>query len=622
MKQTLQILLVYLFLVFPEYTISQEDNSWNDYSKQLQQLRQLRRASSDTASTYGEQLLKAAKQNGILWLESEVELELARIFFNKGNQTTALQKALRSNELASSTSSFSYTQAPLFVSFIYNRQGKSDAAMKMALVALKRAEKDGDKRDVAASCLIIADIYRETLNSSKALPYAKQALQSSYNIKDSFNIVTSFSTLANIYSNSDFRTPLLLDSALFYLEKVFQWPFSKQLRSYDSARNYINLGRLFRLKENYLKASENYEKAERIIQERKFVPLQQFLNNERISWNIHQKNYQVAIQLAEKNLESFGSGNVNLMRRKEMLQQLQELYETKGNYNDALVLYKITGDLKDSLLNVSKQRVMFELEKKYEQDKKLLIEKNRADLANQQKKYTLIGAIIIIAFLIILTGVLYFKKRQEKALFQMMQSEIHHRISNHLQLVTSIVHSESKESEMNDLLLLRSKISQKIKSIANIHQLLQKSPSVQYIPIQLFFKELIQAQENLHVSKKIEWELDCPNRWILADHATLLGMVLVEWINNTIKYAHSENNLVPVFLRVIQIENDHLQIHYADKSLVVSHIDRANSSSKMGQVFIDKIAKQLDGKYEFRITPKGFECQLILKTNMYEKIPN
>lgn len=622
MKQTLRVYFIFLFLLFSELGITQDENSWNDYSKQLQQLRQLRRASSDTATAYGEQLLRAAKQNGILWLESEVELELARILFNKGNQTMALQKALRSNELASSTSSFSYTQAPLFVSFIYNRQGKSDEAMRMALLALKRAEKDGDKRDIASSCLIIADIYRETLNSSKALSYAKQALQSSYNIKDSFNIVTSFSTLANIYSNSDFRTPSLLDSAVFYLEKVFNWPFSKQLRPYDSARNYINLGRLYRLKENYLKASENYEKAERIIQERKFVPLLQFLNNERISWNIHQKNYEVAIRLAEESLESFSSGNVNLMRRKEMLQQLQQLYETKGSFNDALVLYKITGDLKDSLLNVSKQQVMFDLEKKYAQDKKLLIEKNRADLANQQRKYTLFGAIIVVAFLMILSLVLYLKKKREKSLFQMMQAEIHHRISNHLQLVTSIVQTETKDSEINDLILLRSKISQKIKSIANIHQLLQQSPSVQYIPLQVFFNELIKAQESLYVNKKLQWHLECPNGWMLVDHATLLGMVLVEWINNTVKYAHAENGLIPVHLSVVQLENNLLEIHYSDKTFIVHQSYSNSTSSKMGQVFIDKIAKQLDGNYEFQLTSQGFHCNLILKTNLYEKVPN
>lgn len=622
MKQNLRILFIFLLLLISAIGIAQEENSWNDFSKQLQQLRQLRRISSDTASAYGEQLLKAAKQNGILWLESEVELELARIYFNKGSQSEALKKAIRSNELATSTSSFIYTQAPLFVSFILNRQGKSDEAMRMALLALKRAEKDGDKRDIAGSCLIIADIYRETLNSQKGLPYAKQALQSSYNIKDSFNIVTAYSTLANIYSNSDFRTPSRLDSAVLYLEKVFLWPFSKQLRPYDSARNYINLGRLYRLKESYTKASENYEKADRIIQERKFVPLQQFLNNERIAWNIHQKNYEVAIKLAEESLESFGSGNVNLMRRKEMLQQLQQLYETKGNYDDALVLYKITGDLKDSLLNVSKQQVMFDLEKKYEQDKKLLIEKNRADLATQQRKYTLIGAFIVITFLIILSLVLYFKKKREKSLFQMMQAEIHHRISNHLQLVTSIVQSESKDSEMNDLILLRSKISQKIKSIANIHQLLQQSPSVQYIPLQLFFNELIKAQESLHFNKKLQWHLECPNGWMLADHATLLGMVLVEWINNTVKYAHSENGLIPVVLRIVQLKNDLLEVHYSDKTIVVQQSDSNLASSKMGQVFIDKIAKQLDGKYEFQLTQLGFQCHLILKTNLYEKVPN
>jgi len=157
-------------------------------------------------------------------MESEVSLEMARIYFAKNDQIKALELSLFAESI-SKPENESYYTAPQFSAFILNRQGKSNEALNLLFKSLRKSDSIGISNYVSTCFLSIADVYRETGNCEMALVYVLKGLTLANATHDTTQIITAYGTLGNIYSNTGFRTEKRLDSALYYYRKIMVPPF-------------------------------------------------------------------------------------------------------------------------------------------------------------------------------------------------------------------------------------------------------------------------------------------------------------------------------------------------------------------------------------------------------------
>lgn len=117
--------------------------------------------------------------------------------------------------------------------------------------------------------------------------------------------------------------------------------------------------------------------------------------------------------------------------------------------------------------------------------------------------------------------------------------EIHHRVKNNLQLISSIFYirlSKMQHGEMKDFL---AEMRQRIKSIAYLHERLLQSGSISQLEMSEYLRKLIDDLQMTIDTRElaISFEVAIQELWMDLDSAIYCGLIMNELITNSIKYA-------------------------------------------------------------------------------------
>ena len=139
-----------------------------------------------------------------------------------------------------------------------------------------------------------------------------------------------------------------------------------------------------------------------------------------------------------------------------------------------------------------------------------------------------------------LTRKKYFinKSLKEK---ELLVREVHHRVKNNFQIVSSLLELQSKGIEDEKALALANEGKNRVKSMALIHQKLYQDKSG-LVDFDEYIELLVKELSSLYKSdNKIETEIISKNMEFDVDTAIPLGLIINEIITNSYKYAFNEN---------------------------------------------------------------------------------
>ncbi|MBL0144587.1 MAG: sensor histidine kinase [Chitinophagaceae bacterium] len=156
---------------------------------------------------------------------------------------------------------------------------------------------------------------------------------------------------------------------------------------------------------------------------------------------------------------------------------------------------------------------------------------------------TLLGAIIF----------LQFKKQQKKnqiihkqsAELEVLNKEIHHRVKNNLQVISSMLDLQSQSLNDKRATAIIKEGIQRVQSMAFIHQNLYQGNAVNAVNMQEYLKMLsnhLFQTYNIE-TEKIKLHTQIEDLKLHTDTAIPLGMILNELISNALKYAFPKNDL-------------------------------------------------------------------------------
>lgn len=126
-------------------------------------------------------------------------------------------------------------------------------------------------------------------------------------------------------------------------------------------------------------------------------------------------------------------------------------------------------------------------------------------------------------------------------------SEADHRIANHLSLITSLLHlqtralSESKSFSREDAVWLLDDCGRRIETVARVHRLLAaRADRRARIDVCDYLHDVaVSIVESTAVRGKYVLNSDCDHGCrIGADHVASLGLLVGELVTNAVKYAH------------------------------------------------------------------------------------
>jgi two-component system, sensor histidine kinase PdtaS len=332
---------------------------------------------------------------------------------------------------------------------------------------------------------------------------------------------------------------------------------------------------------------------------------------------------------AKKYLDSTGL----LMRDhlKDISQRLQYLYlqskfyQAAKEYKTANQFFNEYFNLKDSVSMLEKEQnllnteVAFKIEAKEQEllEKTRIIEQKKLNEATQRtfRAYSFAGIVILLVVIVFLILNNYYSKNREKELHltnekinaqnsQIEQSlkekevlikEIHHRVKNNLQIITSMLSLQISKEEGSPTEQILREAKQRIDSIALTHQMLYQKDNLSNILIGEYIQNLVRQIEASLPSSTIRLvtEINVEKRKINIDNAIPLGLLINELLTNAYKHAFPGKAGGVITVSLGENEN-HCILTVKDNGVGLPDNYNSPDRKSMGMDLIFILAEQLD----------------------------
>lgn len=338
------------------------------------------------------------------------------------------------------------------------------------------------------------------------------------------------------------------------------------------------------------------------------------------------KSLETAIPYLEDALEIAYKLNYNYQQL-YCKKTLFEVYERLGDYENALAYHKQWLVLDDSISGLEKAKQIQALETQFETEKKELTIANQKSKLSQSKRtqtfaYVGIGLLGIIAFLFYRTALIR-KKNNEKLESrnreiesqkieieeknkqnEMLVREIHHRVKNNLQVISSLLNLQSMHIDDEAALGAVKEGQGRVKSMALLHQNLYQGDNLASIEMQEYVGLLLKSigstfglrqksEDRIRLINKVKkQELD-------VDHAIPLGLIINELVTNALKYAFPDGRIGKIEVSLKRINEDgRICLQVSDDGIGISNARASENSTSFGTKLMKILTKKLKGEME------------------------
>jgi PAS domain S-box-containing protein len=198
---------------------------------------------------------------------------------------------------------------------------------------------------------------------------------------------------------------------------------------------------------------------------------------------------------------------------------------------------------------------------------------------------------------------------QEK---EVLLKEIHHRVKNNLQIISSLLNLQSKYISDPHALQLFLDSQNRVKSMALIHEILYQSRDISKIDFAEYIKNISGHLFHSYgaYSKKIRLEVNVKNIMLDVDTAIPCGLIVTELVSNSLKYAFNDDSEGLIYIEFSADSDRTLKLIVRDNGIgFPKDVDLGNIDS-LGLKLVIALAHQLAGTVEldhsdgttFRIT--------------------
>jgi two-component system NarL family sensor kinase len=300
-------------------------------------------------------------------------------------------------------------------------------AINRYILAIKLEEKLGNQKRMADLYDLLGAVYFYQEIFPKALEYNQKSLTIYQNLNDSLNVAKALSHLGSLHLSREYcekRTPNQIKSdqetALNYYQQSLKL-LEKENFTEGIVNAWSNIGNLYRRMGELDQALGYVQKTVNHYRETKNMgQLPATLRILGLIYNRQQKYDQALAFMLES--QEIGEREKLTDGIQFLYEDIAQTYENLSDFKNSLKYYKKYMTLRDSVYNNEKSQQIFELETKYQAEKKqAIIEK----LTLIKRQRTLVIYILIASLLLIsLFGYTYFRNIYSKKIIADQQLEI------------------------------------------------------------------------------------------------------------------------------------------------------------------------------------------------------
>jgi len=183
---------------------------------------------------------------------------------------------------------------------------------------------------------------------------------------------------------------------------------------------------------------------------------------------------------------------------------------------------------------------------------------------------------------------------------EILLKEIHHRIKNNLNKISSMIglqmlSIENGKIEDTEEVLRKSKL--RIEAMAMVHDALYKTNNLEKIRFEKYIKNLTQLINQTY-GKNIPIEIRSDDIYLPLEVMMKIGLIINELLTNSIKHATTKTDDEPTLLITLSKEENKCLLIYHQQSKHLVDIDTLEKSNTLGVRLIRLTVKEMDGEME------------------------
>lgn len=474
---------------------------------------------------------------------------------------------------------------------IYFRSGETTQSITFYKESLEFDRLIKDSTQIGIKLKNIGISYRQNANYQQALTYFLRALPYIVNGKDDIEEASVNNSIGNIYNDldqhekgysylmtsqkawSDLGDSIRNSKALSNLgnsllgmdridEAIEHYNKSLAIKRVSGTKlsNAItenNLGEAFAKRGSYGQAEDIFLKSIKLRIEAGQAGGIAIVANNLAELNIKRRRFRKAqfwLDSAKTVLDEYPAAD----RMLENLRLQKILFAELGNFNEAYdtdlrydKLRQIS--FEEELRSVQKEQYDYDIDQE-EKAKELAqskLEVSEIDRKAQKFRANVQGYVII-ATLLIVAAVSYLalKLRKKNNHIENLMRELHHRVKNHLGMISGMFGAQSEQGAYSNADLLE-EAKTRVEAVNGIHRRLYRQDEYEFVNMEEYLTELVDNSALVFgLYRSIQKELNIDSEPLEIDKAISVGLIANEVLTNSFKYGlqNTEKPLLKIVL--------------------------------------------------------------------------
>ncbi len=339
-------------------------------------------------------------------------------------------------------------------------------------------------------------------------------------------------------------------------------------------------------------------------------------------------NFEKAVEYLSSDLSSNKTDHI--LRRNRLL---SSYYDKTGDYQNSASYLKRNMRIRDSIdtneSELRSQQLATVMSRDMDNKDAILeaqkqdLEKQRLEMSAQDEKinlvfislvFTLLGfAGLVYAYLKSIKNQRLIAEQKhiiENSLVEKdsLLKEIHHRVKNNLQMVSSLLSLQTKNTRSKAAIEALEEGKSRVKAMALIHQKLYQNDDLSVIEMQGYIESLINSVQSVYKKggHNINITIDAEGVELDIDRAIPFGLMLNELVSNSFKYAfpHDEEN-GKIYIHLRKQNGQEGFFEYTDNGVGLPEDTDERANSSMGIRLMNRLANQLQTNLNVDKTSEG-----------------
>ncbi len=276
--------------------------------------------------------------------------------------------------------------------------------------------------------------------------------------------------------------------------------------------------------------------------------------------------------------------------------------ERLGDYKSALEFQKKALWAYSSVTTAENSRILPAFFSKFQYLKEEeMIASQRNEIIQQKKVQSLEGGILALLIIFIIFGIITYRARTRRNLLletkneenELLLKEIHHRVKNNLEVVSSLLALQSARSDDLNTRNAMKESQNRVRAIGMVHQKLYQGENSETIEMRDYFLDLGEnILDSFGAVGKVKLALPMERLELNLETAVPLGLIVNELILNILKYAFPPGQIGNIWIRLEKRINDILHLEVSDDGIGKSGHTKGTG---FGSQLISLLTRQLGG---------------------------